>query len=119
MLDLETKKILEENRKLLEDLEKRVKKIQNKMMWNTIGGVLKVVFIVGPIVFGIIYISPYASGFFKSLKPFFQTLQLVPYESMVENKDGMSNDQASQQIIDSFCDPDVRDFMIKQYCPKE
>ncbi|RJQ35196.1 hypothetical protein C4566_01135 [Candidatus Parcubacteria bacterium] len=119
MIDLETKKILEKNQQLLEDLEIRVKKIQKKMMWGTIGGVLKIIFILGPIVFGVIYLSPYVNGYFKAFKPMFETLQLLPYQAMVEDKDLGNDSQASQQIIDSFCDPEVRDVMINQYCPKE
>lgn len=119
MIDLETKKILEKNQQLLEDLQLRVRKIQKKMMWGTITGVLKIIFIFAPIVFGIVYLSPYVGGYFKSLKPMFETFRLLPYQAMVENKDLGNDSQASQKIIDSFCDPEVRDFMINQYCPKE
>lgn len=121
MIDPESKKILEKNQALLTELEKRVEKIQKRMMWGTIFGTLKVVFLVAPIVFGIIYISPYVSGYFKALKPVFQALQLTPYKAVLEgnvNQDEASND-ASQQIIDSFCDPEVREVMVEQYCKEE
>jgi len=119
MIDPEINKILKKNQALLEDLEKRVKKIQNRLMWQTIGGILKIVLIVGPIVFGVIYISPYVSGYFKTLKPVFQALHLAPYEEVLDSEGLETGDKASQQIVDSFCDEEVRDFMIDQYCPKQ
>ena len=119
MLDPETKKIFKKNQELLEDLEKRVKKIQSQMMWNTVWGALKVLFIIGPIIFGIIYLSPYVSNYFKAFRPVLQALQLAPYKEALENKDGTTGDQTNQQVIDALCDEEVRNSMIDQYCPKQ
>ncbi|PLX25700.1 hypothetical protein C0580_01835 [Candidatus Parcubacteria bacterium] len=122
MIDPETKKILEKNQVLLKELEKKVEKIQKRMMWGAVFSTLKIIFVVGPIIFGIIYISPYVSGYFKAFKPIFQALQLAPYKAVLEgniNQDGTENSQASQQIIDSFCDPEVREVMVEQYCKEE
>jgi len=56
MLDEELKQLVLKNQKILESLEEKVSKIQRKMLWSTIGNILKIVLIAGPIIVGIIYL---------------------------------------------------------------
>ena len=80
-MDDELKQMIQQNQETLLDLEKRVQKIQNKMMWNTIGSVLKIILIIAPLIWGAIYLSPilkeYTAAFGPLLDVFDVLLQLA------------------------------------------
>jgi len=71
MIDEELKALILQNKETLESLEDRLIKIQRKLMWHTVGGILKVVLIVGPLVVGVIYVLPFVREYFSVLEPVF------------------------------------------------
>ena len=50
------KQLLLENKASLERIDKVVEKLHKKMIWNTIGSILKIILIVAPIILGVIYL---------------------------------------------------------------
>lgn len=117
MLEPEIKEIIKQNQETLESLDERVSKIQSKMRWQTVGNVIKTIFILGPVIVGIIYLSPYVKQYVGYLEPALKALKLTPENSIIEikNPNGdrvISTDDAIQKI----CDPKTRDIVIEQIC---
>ena len=54
MTDEELRQIIKENKQLLDDIDKRMHRIEKKFVYNTIFGFVKAVVILAPIIIGII-----------------------------------------------------------------
>lgn len=118
MIDPELKEIILQNQQTLESLDERVSKIQGKMRWQTIGNIIKTIFILGPVIVGIIYLSPYVKKYFKIFEPVLETLRLTPENSVITIP-GTVNEgvQVNQDaILNNFCDPTVRQQYVEQLC---
>ncbi len=59
MIDEEIKQIIQENKETLANIDKRIGRIEKNFIWSSIFGFIKIVIIVAPIVFGIIYFTPF------------------------------------------------------------
>lgn len=120
MIDEELKEIIKQNQQTLESLDERVSKIQSKMRWQTVGNVIKTIFILGPVIIGIIYLSPYVKKYMKDLEPALQMLKLSPENSILNVVNPQSNDteeaMGPSQMMDNFCDPAIRAQMVTQIC---
>jgi hypothetical protein len=118
-MDEEIKQLIKQNQETLQTLEKRVKKVQKNMMWQTIGGYLRIILVVGPIVLGIIYLAPFVQKYMPAMR---SSLEL--FENIPNNLLGGGNqelpiviDQGNTgDITESFCDPQTRQVMINQLC---
>ncbi|MBT6691247.1 hypothetical protein HOB10_02870 [Candidatus Parcubacteria bacterium] len=116
-MDEESKKLLQENKEVLLDLEKRVQKIQNKMMWNTIGSVLKIVLIIGPIIWGAIYLSPILKEYTTAFKPLMDVLHISKdSDSTGTDSAPVLNLEVSPENQQIFCNPRTRELMVQQIC---
>ena len=119
-MDEELKQIIKQNQQLLQGLNKKVKKIEKKLHWQAVGSFLKIVLILAPIIFGVIYLSPYVKQYVGYFKPLLETLNLAPGNSILQmgNKEPVDNqaDLDTDDIIQSFCDEEIREYMIQQYC---
>lgn len=69
MLEKEIKELLEQNQVTLGELDRKISKVQSKLRWNTISGVIKTVVIVAPLVWGAIYFSPLVKGYLDIFSP--------------------------------------------------
>ena len=119
-MDEEAKQLIKQNKELLETLEKRVKKVQKNMMWQTIGGYLRVIFIVGPIILGIIYLTPLVQKYMPAMKTSLQMFENLPTNlfgggdqdlPIVVDQGNNNND-----IVESLFDPQSRQVIINQLC---
>lgn len=72
-MDEEIKKLLEKNLKLTEEIHKMTKGIKSYVLWERIFGALKILFIVAPIVLGIIYLPTILE---KTLEPYKELLNM-------------------------------------------
>ncbi len=115
-MDQETKKIVEDNKEKLDRIDERVEKIHKKLMWHSIVGYIKAVLILGPIIIGIIYLSPMVKKYFKILEPVFQALHLSPENnnSGILNINKVFNKE--ELDIESICNIELREEVIKQVC---
>lgn len=115
MMDQEIKEIIKQNQETLESLDERVSKIQSKMRWQTVGNVIKTIFILGPVIIGIIYLSPYVKKYIKVFEPVLETLRLSPENSIIDlgNTSGPVNEiDAIQQL----CDPRSQQQVLEKLC---
>lgn len=108
MLDDDIKYLVKQNKEILHTLNKRIDRIERRFMWNTIFGFIKVVIIIGPIIFGIIYLSPLAKDYINSISPVLEVFKLK------------SNNQQITVLPDNFksvfCDEQSRQTLIDQNC---
>ena len=116
-MDEEIKKIIEDNKEKLDRIDERVKKIHKKLIWHSVAGYIKAVLILGPIIIGIIYLSPLVKKYFKVLEPIFQTLHLSP-ENNNFNLDVVNNlfDKKDDDIYKEICNKELKEEIIKQVC---
>ncbi len=118
-MDEETKQLIKQNQELLQKLEKRVKKIQSKMMWQTVGSYLKVLFIVGPIVLGVIYLTPFVQRYMPAMKNSLELFENIPSNLLGGGDQDLPiviDQENNVDITESFCDPQTRQAMINQLC---
>lgn len=118
MMDEESKRIVKENKQILEDLDKRLARIEHRFTWNTIFGFIKAVVILAPIILGVIYLTPILKDYIKIFEPLFRNLRLpgtsqdniiaVPVDQTVDNN--------IDSMLESFCDPEAREAMVRQRC---
>lgn len=105
--------LLEKNQTILENLDKRLYKIERKFVWDTVLGVIKWVVIVVPIIFGVIYISPYVKRYATYLEPAFKVLRLDDLQNQLSGKD---QEALSDNVLKNLCNPQTREALIKQIC---
>ncbi len=111
----EIKEIVQKNKEYLENLEKRIARIERKFTWNTIFGFVKVIMIVAPLVFGIIYLSPIVKDYLKTITPVLSALNInldkdnvnAPADSMIILP------EESRELL---CDPEIREALIEENC---
>ena len=117
-MEEELKKIIKDNQEKLENIEEKVKKIHKKLFWSSIAGYLKALLILGPIIIGIIYLSPVVKKYFKTLEPVFQALRISPESTNLDfdNINNFFSQENDTEIINSICNPDIREEVIKQIC---
>ena len=63
------KKLLEENLKVTKEIYKMSKSIKSYLAWQRIFGVVKILLIVAPIVFGLIFLPPLLKDLQEQYKP--------------------------------------------------
>jgi len=121
MIDEELKRLIQKNQETLEDLEKRVKGIQKKLLWYVIGNLIKTILIVGPIIIGFIYLSPIVKEYLSGLQPMFEMLQLGPLvlQDVFANfnpQANVNNGAINNETLEFLCDPVQRDAVIQSIC---
>ncbi len=115
MIDEEIKQIIQENKETLANIDKRIGRIEKNFIWSSIFGFIKIVIILGPIIFGIIYFTPFLKDFIRIYEPFFKNLPIT-----LQNLNNPSSDSniptGAQAGLENFCDPQVREAMIDSLC---
>lgn len=111
MIDEELKKAIIENKQLLDEIDKRIHRIEKKFALNTIFGLIKFLVIVSPLIFAIIYFTPILRDYVKIFDPVINTLRSGKNEIL--NPEGGTLEGA---MVESFCDPNSREAMIRQFC---
>ncbi|MFA5126693.1 MAG: hypothetical protein WC465_01660 [Patescibacteria group bacterium] len=111
--------LLERNQASLEILDKRLRKIERHFFWGTTMNIIKWIVIVVPIVFGVIYISPYVKQYAAYLQPALKLLKLdLAQDQTMGNNTNVSqlNDSQTSSVIETLCDPQKREILIQQIC---
>ena len=115
MIDEEIKQIIQENKDTLANIDKRIGRIEKKFLWSSIFGFIKIIIILAPIVFGIIYFTPFVKDFARIYESVLKNLPITLQNFNKESNDTMVSDQASQGLED-FCDPQTRQAMVDNLC---
>jgi hypothetical protein len=79
-MDEELKELIKKNIEMTEEILKISRKIKRNMIWQQIFGVIKVIIIVVPLVFGIIYLPT----IYKNLLGMYQEMLKVPNLNTVD-----------------------------------
>lgn len=113
----EIKGLLQKNQETLLNLDKRIAKIERHFKREAILNIIKWLIIVVPIVFGLIYISPYVKGYVRMLEPALKALNLESFNEMLGNNTNQNTSQgAIVNGLESLCDPVKRQAIVNQYC---
>lgn len=115
MEEVDYKEIARQNQELLNSLDKRLHKIEKHFRTEMILNWIKWLIIVVPIVFGVIYISPYVKSYVRMLQPALQALKLDTLNDLLNN--GVAeNKLPTAGSLESLCDPVQRQVIVNQYC---
>ena len=118
MTDEELRQIIKENKQVLDDIDKRMHRIEKKFVWNTIFGFIKTIIILAPLIIGAIYLTPLLKDYVKIFEPIFRnlpaTLQNLAKPADVNNSGTAASD--TDLMLESFCDPEARQLMVDQLC---
>ena len=115
MEEPDLKEIVRQNQELLSSLDKRLHKIEKHFKTQAILNVIKWLIIIVPIVFGIVYVSPYVKNYVNMIKPALQALNLDTVNDMLGNNTNNVQESAVNGL-DVLCDPIKRQAIINQYC---
>ena len=116
-MDDELKQMIQQNQETLLDLEKRVQKIQNKMMWNTIGSVLKIILIIAPLILGAIYLSPILKEYTAAFGPLLDVFDVAKDGSLVDPANPpVLNLEITPENQEIFCNARTREAIVQQIC---
>ena len=115
-MDEELKSLLKQNQETLGSLDKRIGKIERHFKIEAILNMIKWLIIVVPIVFGIIYISPYVKHYVQLLQPALKALNLESINDMLGNTEQPNGQNSPVNGLQALCDPAQRQAIINQYC---
>ena len=107
--------LLERNQASLEILDKRLRKIERHFFWGTTMNIIKWIVIVVPIVFGVIYISPYVKQYSAYLQPALKLLRLDVAQDQANINQQNTNSQTAS-AVEILCDQQKREVLIQQIC---
>lgn len=115
MEEPDLKEVVRQNQELLSSLDKRLHKIEKHFRTEAVLNVIKWLIIVVPIVFGIVYISPYVKTYANMIKPALQALKLDAVNDMLGNNIN-SAETPTINGLEILCDPVKRQAIINQNC---
>lgn len=115
MIDEELKKLMEENKEILQGLDHRLKKIEKRFVWGTVFSFIKFFIIFAPLIIGAIYFTPILRDYVKIFEPAYKTL-MSQIKLMPTSENLIGTSTKNEAILESFCDPSSREAMIKQFC---
>lgn len=119
MTDQEWKELWEQNQASLLALDKKLTKVQNKLKWNTVWGLVKTVVIVTPLVWGAIYISPLLKNYVDIFSPMMQLFQITkegPTALQNLRNTPLLNLEITPENREIICNAKTREAIIQQVC---
>jgi hypothetical protein len=116
MEEIDLKELVRQNQEMLTSVDKRLHKIEKHFRLEMIMNWLKWLIIVVPIVFGIIYISPYVRTYASMLQPALQALKLDNINQLLGNTVNSGKPAPAGTGLEALCDPVKRQVIINQYC---
>ncbi len=114
-MDEDLKAIILKNQETLDNLDKRLHKMEKHFRTEAILNMIKWIIVVVPIVFGVIYISPYVKTYVRMIQPALQALNLDELSAMLETNSNNPQEQVGG-ILENLCDPAKRQVIVNQYC---
>ncbi len=116
MEEFDYKEAVRQNQELLTSLDKRLQKIEKHFRNEMILNITKWLIIVIPIVFGVIYISPYVKGYINMLQPALQALKLDAINDFLGSSTTNSAKLPANGSLEALCDPVQRQAIVNQFC---
>ncbi len=110
MTQEELEKLILENQASLARVEATVLKIKKKIFWQELAGVLKLILILGPLLLGLVYLTPYLKQYgnmMSGLLSGFDVQQGINAgsngTSVLEMQEVLCNPNSQQDLIDQIC----------------
>lgn len=116
MEEIDLKEIVHKNQEMLTSVDKRLHKIEKHFRTEAILNWIKWFIVVVPIVFGLIYISPYVKSYARMLQPALQALKLDQLSGLLGDTATDNKKAPVVNGLESLCDPVKRQAIINQYC---
>jgi FMN-dependent NADH-azoreductase len=118
MLEKEIKELLEKNQATLGELDKKINKVQSKLRWNTISGIIKTVVIITPLIWGVIYFSPLVKNYLDIFSPMVEIFEMTKngptaFENLLNSQMKVEVTPENKTII---CNPVAREALIQEIC---
>lgn len=110
MTQEELEKLILENQASLVRVETTVLKIKKKIFWQELAGVLKLVLILGPLLLGLVYLTPYLKQYGNMMSGLLSGFDV----QQAANVDGTSTSVLEMQK--ALCNPNTQQNMIDQIC---
>lgn len=111
--------IIAKNQIALEKIEQRINRIEKHFTWSTIFGFIKAIVIIGPIVVGVIYLSPFVKVYVDKVRPLFEVIDFSANKDNGTAKAPAINiDLLSPQARTMLCDPQIREVIIEENCSR-
>lgn len=111
MTQEELEKLILENQASLARVEQTVVKIKKKIFWQELAGVLKLVLIIGPLLLGLFYLTPYLKQYSNMMSG------LLSGFNVEQNLDsGSSNQTSILELGKALCDPRTQQVTIDSIC---
>jgi hypothetical protein len=107
----EIKQILLENKASMERMEEKVNKMHKKMLWGTIGSILRIILIVGPLIVGIVYLSPFVKQYMGGIQSAFEILNPTGSINTIQQ----TGENTSGIDLETICNPNTRQ-IIEDMC---
>lgn len=116
MEEIDLKEIVHKNQEMLTSVDKRLRKIEKHFRTEAILNWIKWLIVVVPIVFGLIYISPYVKSYARMLQPALQALKLDQLNAILGNNEDSNAKAPAVNNFENLCDPVQRQALVDQYC---
>lgn len=110
MTQEELEKLILENQASLTRVENTVLKIKKKIFWQEMAGVLKLILILGPLLLGLFYLTPYLKQYSNMMGG------LLSGFDVEQNLNTESNSTSILQMQQNLCNPKTQQDMIDQIC---
>lgn len=110
MTQEELEKLILENQASLARVETTVLKIKKKIFWQELAGVLKLILILGPLLLGLFYLTPYLKQYGNMMNG------LLSGFDVEQNLNTENNNTSILQMQQNLCNPNTQQNMIDQIC---
>lgn len=114
MTQEQLEQVILQNQASLARVEASVLKIKKKLFLQAIAGYLKLILIVGPIIIGLFFLSPYLKQYSALMSNALAGFNLT--SDTDTNSSSQQNSFSSTEIRNVLCDPTARQNLVDQMC---
>lgn len=113
MTQEQLEQVILQNQESISRIESTVIKIKKKILWQEIASILKLILILGPLIIGIFYLSPYLKQYATMMNSVLSGFNLV---ENVDNQASVQGSFSSGEIQQLLCNPQSRENLVEQIC---
>lgn len=114
MTQEQLEQVILQNQASIARIEITVLKIKKKIFLQEIAGYLKLVLIIGPIIIGVIFLSPYLKQYSSLMSNALSGLNLTA--NLDANEVGQKDSFSATDISKVLCDPVARQSLVDRMC---
>ena len=114
MTQEQLEQVILQNQASIAKIETTVIKIKKKLFFQELAGYLKLILIVGPIIIGLFFLSPYLKQYSALMSNALSGLNLT--SSLDSTEVSQQNGFSATEIRNVLCDPAARQNLVDQMC---